>query len=250
LNLNFDFSNSLFLTEGQVDGRIPIRSDCKYVLHNCDTSKYESIKNNCLLLQVYTTDVLARNVEKIEECIFYQPEINTLYQPWATDYLPNEIKNLTNLNFSKIKVVNWVGSVWDDGGGYGNINEIKTLKEALKKYNIEFNEVRSPYEENKKYINSSYISPAIQGRWQVEKHYIPCRIFKNISYGEFGITNSEAVYNLLEQKIIFDSDINVLTDRAISNRDSITLSEINDQINLVRDKHTYINRITNILNLI
>jgi hypothetical protein len=242
----FDFSNSLFLTEGQVDGNIPIRPDCKYVLHNCDTKKY---RDNFLTLQVYTTDVLTRNVEKIEECIFYQPEIKTLYQPWATDYLPSEIETLSSLKFTKNKVVNWVGSVWE-GGGYGNLNEIKILKESLKKYDIEFKEIRSPYEENKTYINSSYISPSIQGAWQVEKSYIPCRIFKNISYGEFGITNSQGVYDLLEQQITFDNDINILIDKAIMCRELITISEMNNQISLIRNKHTYINRITNILNLI
>lgn len=243
---NFDFSNSLFLTEGQVDGNIPIRPDCKYILHNCDTKKYG---DNFLTLQVYTTDVLTRNIEKIDECIYFQSEIKTLYQPWATDYLPNEIENLNSLNFSKNKVVNWVGSVWE-GGGYGNINEIKILKESLRKYDIDFKEVRTPYGENKTHINSSYISPAIQGAWQVEKNYIPCRIFKNISYGEFGITNSKGVYDLLEQQIIFDNDINILVDKAIAHRELITLTQINNQINLVRDKHTYINRINNILKLI
>jgi hypothetical protein len=242
----FDFSGSLFLTEGQVDGNIPIRPDCKYILHNCDTTKYG---DNFIILQVYTTDVLTRNVEKIEDCIYFQSEIKTLYQPWATDYLPNEIENLTSLNFSNNKVVNWVGSVWE-GGGYGNLNEIKILKESLKKYDIDFKEIRTPYQENKIHINSSYISPSIQGAWQVEKSYIPCRIFKNISYGEFGITNSQGVYDLLEQQIIFDNDINVLIDKAITHRELITLSQINSQINLVRNKHTYINRITNILNLI
>jgi hypothetical protein len=242
----FDFSNSLFLTEGQVDGNIPIRSDCKYILHNCDTTKYG---DNFITLQVYTTDVLTRNVEKIEDCIYFQSEIKTLYQPWATDYLPNEIENLTSLNFSKNRIVNWVGSVWE-GGGYGNLNEIKILKESLKKYDIDFKEIRTPYQENKIHINSSYISPAIQGAWQVEKNYIPCRIFKNISYGEFGITNSQGVYDLLEQQIIFDNDINILIDKAITHRELITLSQINSQINLVRNKHTYINRINNILKLI
>jgi hypothetical protein len=200
-------------------------------------------------LQVYTTDVLTRNVEKIEECCYFQPEGNVLYQPWATDYLPSEIENLTSLNFSNNSVVNWVGSIWD-GDGQGNLNQIMELQNSLKKYNIELRHVVSPPHENKQYINSSYISPAIQGAWQVEKHYIPCRIFKNISYGEFGITNSKAVYDLLEQKILFDENISNLVDKAISYKEKITLSELNEQINLVKNKHTYINRINNILKLI
>jgi len=37
---NINFTKTLFITEGQVDGKIPIRNDCYYVLHNCDMKKY------------------------------------------------------------------------------------------------------------------------------------------------------------------------------------------------------------------
>ena len=33
-------------------------------------------------------------------------------------------------------------------------------------------------------IQESIIAPALQTDWQVEHEYIPCRIFKNISYGK------------------------------------------------------------------
>jgi hypothetical protein len=35
-------------------------------------------------------------------------------------------------------------------------------------------------------IRRSRIAPAIAGRWQVEHNYLPCRMFKNISYGQLG----------------------------------------------------------------
>lgn len=38
---NFDFSNTLFITEGQVDKNIPMRNDCYYMLHNVDQEKYK-----------------------------------------------------------------------------------------------------------------------------------------------------------------------------------------------------------------
>jgi len=40
---NINFEETLFITEGQVDQNIPIRSDCYYVIHNCDGKKYETI---------------------------------------------------------------------------------------------------------------------------------------------------------------------------------------------------------------
>jgi hypothetical protein len=246
---NFDFSNSLFLTEGQVDNRIPIRSDCKYILHNCNMGKYQPIINNCLVIQVYNIAVLDTDSEKMEECVYYQKNGHVIYQPWATDLTPNEIQLLDKINLSNDNVVNWVGSVWD-GNGQGNINQINELTSALKKHDIRFENIRSSYEENKRYINTSFISPSIQGTWQLEKDYIPCRIFKNISYGEFGITNSKKVFELLENKILFDTNIENLVDKAIEYRNTITLSELNDQISLVKNKHTFINRIDNILKVI
>ena len=46
---------------------------------------------------------------------------------------------------------------------------------------------------DKKIIANSEIAPAIVGSWQKEHEYVPCRIFKNISYGKLGMTNSEIV---------------------------------------------------------
>jgi hypothetical protein len=103
--------------------------------------------------------------------------------------------------------------------------------------------------ENKEFINRSYISPSIQGKWQVNKGYIPCRIFKNISYGEFGITNSKSVYDLFSGNIVYDVDIELLVEKSIEKRNTITLSELNEQILFVKENHTYVNRIKNILDI-
>ena len=59
----FDFSNSLFITEGQVDQNIPIRDDCYYIIHNCRPDKYRNLLSNghAIILQVYTHNCLKRN---------------------------------------------------------------------------------------------------------------------------------------------------------------------------------------------
>jgi len=41
-------------------------------------------------------------------------------------------------------------------------------------------------EENMKLIQESIIAPALQDSHQINHEYIPCRIFKNISYGKMG----------------------------------------------------------------
>src|ERR1700722_11695217 len=87
-----DFSNSLFITEGQVDGKIPLVADAVYFLHNADLTKYPSLKS--FTYQVYTDDVLTRNCIKVDSCIYYDIPGRCLYMPWATDLLPYEIDEI------------------------------------------------------------------------------------------------------------------------------------------------------------
>ncbi len=251
---SFDFSNSLILTAGGWDSRLPVRQDCKYILHNCDVNgKYSTVLDKSIILQVFTKDVFTRKVEKIDDCIYYQSDnqftIPVLYQPWATDLLPNEISDLDSINFSEDRNVYWVGSVWNDNG-QGNTNEIELLKSSLSKRGLNFQQIKTDYNNNKEYINKSYISPSLQGKWQCEYGYIPCRIFKNISYGEFGITNSKYVSDLFQGMIVYDDNIENMVEKSLERRNNITLSELNEQIKFVRDKHTYINRVKNILSVI
>jgi hypothetical protein len=257
---NFDFSNSLIFTFGGYDQKLPIRRDCKYILHNCDGNKYHDVLDNSLTLQVFTTDVYGRDVEKIDDFIYYQKNGNVLYQPWAADLLPHEIMEKTSLNFINDKIVYWVGSIWNTNGE-GNTVLIEELKNTLLKKGIKFeqkkinlynnsSEVITNFDKIKDIMNSSYISPSLQGNWQCDKGYIACRIFKNISYGEFGITNSKHVNDLFQDMIVYDSDINLMVEKALEKRNTITLQEINQQIRFVKEKHTYINRINNILSIL
>lgn len=257
---NFDFSNSLIFTFGGYDQKLPIRRDCKYILHNCDGNKYHDVLDNSLILQVFTTDVYGRDVEKIDDFIYYQKNGNVLYQPWASDLLPHEITEKTSLNFTDDKKVYWVGSIWNTNGE-GNTVLIGELINALSKKGIKFEQKKINLYNNSSYIlanfhkikdimNSSYISPSLQGQWQCDKGFIACRIFKNISYGEFGITNSKYVNDLFQDMIVYDSDVNLMVEKALEKRNTITLQEINQQIRFVKEKHTYINRINNILSIL
>jgi hypothetical protein len=247
---NFDFSDCLFLTAGGADQKIPVRKDCRYILHNCDLDKYLDVIDNSIILQVYTKSVLERDVEKINSCVFYQKNGNVLYQPWATDFLPSEINLLDRLDFNSDKNVNWVGSIWNNSQNQGNIIEMEQLKISLLNRGINFtNLTKIPYDDNKKYINESFISPSVQGKWQIDNNYIPCRVFKNISYGEFGITNSKSVSDLFNGMLVYDNNIDNMVEKSIERRYNIKLSELNDQISFVRNNHTYINRIKTILDI-
>lgn len=247
---NFDFSNALFITEGQADGGIPLRDDSKYILHNCTSDKYSALpKRNRICLQVYTDDVLNRSGHvKVAPCIYYDLEGRCVYMPWATDLLPGEIENmkLKARSVKKSNKVFWVGTV--GGGFFGNEDQIKPFIKACVQNNVKFvKRTHVSVEENVLLIMSSYMAPTIVGAWQQEKGYIPCRIFKNISYGQMGVTNSPRVNELFEGRIVFNTDTYQLFFDAQKKIKETSVRELEDLMDFVKEKHTYINRIETLL---
>ena len=253
--INFD--NTLFIVEGQVDENIPINNNSYYVLHNCMDPKYKQISTkNKIILQVYTYDADKRwGATKVpnSKCSFYNGDC--LWQPWATDLLPyeidNNIKNIENSN-EKIALnspqnkVNFIGMMippWDN------------FRDACIQKGLEFeyyggflDDKKVSSEENMNLIKESLIAPALQSQWQVDNGYIPCRIFKNISYGKMGITNNEVVYKLFEEKILYSTSIEELLEIGIEFENKVDKNEIIIELMKdVRDNHTFINRINTIL---
>jgi hypothetical protein len=76
--------------------------------------------------------------------------------------------------------------------------------------------------------------------------YIACRILKAISYGHLGITNSRHTYELLEKKVVYNENESQLFYDAQTQLNNYEL--IKEQMNIVRNKHTYLNRINDLLN--
>jgi hypothetical protein len=251
---NFDFSNALFLTEGQVDQKIPLRHDAIYLIHNCVQDKYRAFKWVCI--QVYTDDVLERTyLEKIEPCIYYDLAGKCIYMPWASHLLPHEIEqNKQNIKeFKKQKIVYWVGTVGK--GSFGNFTEIDPFRTACRENGISFIAARATgtgieEKEHQRMIATSYLAPTIVGEWQKKVGYIPCRIFKNISYGQWGITNSYRVYELFEKKIVYNSNPYQLFYDAEARIKTVTPEEMAELMDFVKTKHTYINRIETILHFL
>ena len=124
------------------------------------------------------------------------------------------------------------------------MNELSPFMKACNENGIGFQQVINiSTEKNIELIQQSYMSPAIVGTWQEKNGYIPCRIFKNISYGQMGITNSQTVYEFFDKKLIFNKDTYQLFYDAKNRLKNIKLEEIYELMDLVKEKHTYINRI-------
>jgi hypothetical protein len=232
----------LFLTEGSAESGIPINPKAFYILHNCNMDKYTSVPElNKVVLQVFTKDVLTRPAVLLKNRLFeyWQSNINTFYMPWATDLIPSEIdENIKLLPFSHNSKAVFVGSQW--GGVHGNNNELMKFKMGCDRNSIKFDIVNSQkvqQQESIKLIQDSYIAPSIVGQWQKEKGYIPCRIFKTISYGKLGVTNSKEAYEVVNKLCIYSSNEDELVNLAIK-------ADLNiEAMEFVRYNHTYVNRI-------
>lgn len=252
---NFDFTNSLFLTEGQVDSNIPLCQDCCYLLHNCCGEKYIHTipARNRLTIQVYTHDVLhVPTAVKLAPFTYFDLIGQCVYMPWATDLLPHEIEELQKKECPHLpeKNIYWIGTI--GGGTFGNIEEISPFQQACEDNGVSFIHAKARLDPNEsiELIRNSYMAPTIVGTWQSEKGYIPCRIFKNISYGKMGITNSQAVFELFEEKIVYNPDTYQLFIDAQNCLNSSSQDQINDLVNFVKEKHTYLNRVQLLLSLL
>ena len=258
----------IIITELYYNKNIPIIKNCKYIIQQPFLELFSKENTN-----IYNTDefmyelfktiskkniVLWRPYLKLFKNNFFDINENNGYKviitPWATDLLPHEIdENIKNLESFEVKnISNFIGTPLEH-----NVQ----LKDALKKNNIEYenyggtfdknSERNKSIEENMKLIQESIIAPALQTQWQIDNHYIPCRIFKNISYGKMGITNNETVYELFNKKIIYSDNIEELVDKSLEfNKREDKFSIIKELMIEVRDNHTYVNRINFIFNLI
>ena len=241
---NINFSNSLFITEGQVDDNIPILNDCYYVLHNCKSNKYKNITKK-INLQVYT-NTIPKHSTLIENSCYYCGDC--LLMTWGTDLLPFEIdiniqKLLNNeIKYTEPKTLHFIGMPlfpWDLALDFCKNNNINYQQQGGFSNNVSA-------EENMKIIQQSYLAPSIQCQWQVENHYVPCRIFKNISYGKMGLTNNEYVYNLFNTQIFYSNNIEELMKKGVEFEnmdDDYKKSKLIPLMENVRDNHTYLNRI-------
>ena len=245
-----DFSDTLFITEGQHDGNIPIRDDCVYVLHNCMNPKWNGVKNR-LTLQTYTYDAdrkwKAAPMNGFPGSYVSQGG-DAIYQPWATDLLPWEI-NMDWVNIRRTMDIHWVGTL--SGGRFGNENEVFAFRDAAIQAGCSWYAHppgSTSFEQNRALIQCSHVAPTITGTWQTENGYIPCRLFKNSSYGHLMVTNNKACFDLMEGLGVYSNDTRELFNMArsaIEDKNTIKRS-----MELIKDKHTFVNRINAILSIL
>lgn len=248
----------------ETDLHLPIIENAYYILHfnkiniktNKKIDKYDDLLKRKKAIKYIEFRYINNKASKIEDTFFWH-EDNAVHLPWATNLLPYEIdKKIVELALLK-KVPHekknsyFCGSVWRS-----NEKEIELWKSLCNKHGIE-PEFVNEYDESvhQEKIRTSYIAPSIQGKKQKVSDvnfYIPCRIFKNISYGAFPITNNLGVKNLFQDyPIIYNNNLETLLLESIQYMETLHdprnfKTHKKNMINLmihIKNEHTYLSRL-------
>uniref|UniRef100_A0A6C0B853 Glycosyltransferase n=1 Tax=viral metagenome TaxID=1070528 RepID=A0A6C0B853_9ZZZZ len=284
---DFDFSNCLFITEGYADKNIPINDSSIYFVHIAiDPKKYIGHVKRFIEIRYLVDSIKDCNYNytlnkwrctKISECTYYEKLINNgglakshdepepmdyecIYTCWATDLLPSEIDD-ENAHRKRDDKIYWFGS-----SNQHNTKEIAIFYEECRRTGVEFiaNDPWQnplPFDVVQEYTMKSLIAPDFRssgdprkialgetGTCHKQNGYIPCRLLKAISYGHLGITNSRHAYELLEKSVVYNDNERLLFYDAVRNVGNHDL--IKKQMAIVREKHTYLNRIQDLLNVL
>lgn len=242
----FDYSQTLFITEGWADEHIPINATSTYFVHIAkNPAKYLDagarlieIRYNVLEIHDYNYDyTLPTTAWSLSQDTLYEvveddravagrrgrapraQPYEAVYMYWATDLLPHEIR-MEDAAAERIPVVFYIGSM-DEKHPF---QEFKRACDAVGDVSVvQIDPWRTPvsYEENITLMKTSFCAPDFRSYGSAEKAreygkmngtnhldigYIPCRVFKAISYGQTGITNSPRVKALLGDHVEFVSE--------------------------------------------
>jgi hypothetical protein len=252
----FDLSDCIFLTEGQVMSKMPIRKDCIYFLHNCRPIEGAGKKIN---FQYYQKD--CEKMEHISHGIAVQDDC--VYFSWGANMLPDQFDEI-DITSKRNKSIYYIGTVHPKGekGNYEYLNDFATAA-FYKGYTTYFGGGYSGKYENKYFnylagwiseesqeimLKTCWASPAVQGQNQLVNGMIPCRLFKAISYGLDGLTTNPFAYKFFNNEVVYADNGMDLFEEAERRQNEIERKRY--LFNFVKEHHTYLNNINALMQMI
>ncbi len=228
------------------DYNIPIRDDVFYCLHAENDFFIEKL-DKTRILNLYYFSNEAEKYEKINDVVYIDRKSRSLYQPWGTDLLPDDFLKPV---FRRNKFVFWIGSIWNDKNNHGNKNEVNRFINICKKNKLRFIHIRFvPNFVNRFLIRLSRIAPAIGGGRQVDINYLPCRMFKNISYGQLGFSNVAKFNEVFKDCSVYDKDMDKMVEKILSLKKDDYINIIKKQQDTCKN-YTIANNLNNIFKYI
>jgi len=203
-------------------------------------TRYEVLRSNSGMHKEFTGPVPA---PMNYECV---------YLLWATDLLPWEI-NLEDAIPMNKPIIHFVGT------GYGNPRH-ELFKNTLERAGVQWvshDPWHTPvsFEENRRFVRESLITADFRpessendikeygfmnGKNHLATGYIPCRLFKNISYGSLPVTDSPHAHALLGDAVVFDKNMEQLIQKGLAANQDIPRKQ--KAMRMIADRHTYIHR--------
>lgn len=265
---DIDYSNCCFITEGWADRGIPIVPSSTYFVHIAhDPAKYMSVGARLIDMRYnveYVNDFtytykLPQDAHYLSPETLYKVlpndadvavkrgrEINNttyeaIYMYWATDLLPHEF-NYDDAAAPHENTIYHLG-VLDDG------HPLHKMGEVAEAHGVTFKHINTwvtpqYFEDNIRIMKSSYCCPDFRNFYGIDSQrsgYIPCRVFKAISYGHTGITNSPRVKEVLGDHVEYVSSIEEIIPTVKKRENDVEWRQA--AMRHVAERHTYINRI-------
>jgi len=264
---DFDYDNCVFITEGYADKNIPLRKTSTYFVHVCvNPEKYLGKVKKLIDIRYHQKSMDNDNYEYVldeESCeeldcgVLYNPKeskdygYEVIYIAWATNLLPHEIIDEW-VNIERENVYYFIGSISNEGR-FANAKMIQEFAECCDKIGVKFgwsNPWQSPLDDDimMDYMQRSFLSPDLRNETHKKWGLKSCRIFKSISYGQLGLTNSSLLAEFAGPEVIYKENISDLFEEGLKYKDDKKL--ILRQMDYVRKNHTYLNRVNGMLKLL
>lgn len=252
-----DFKSALVITEDQADESLPASPDASYVLHHSSKRKYHDVGAEVLNLANFTVadtrktpdgTTVPRSLEELDEVTFYDSASRTLYQPWATDLLPSEISlDMAISPKRSTEHVHYVGTIGHDGirSMMRNIRyQSWKLQLRLKVHtNVDGTTAQA-------LLCHSATAFDIRGNHHRNVGYIPCRIWKGLSYGLPMTSNSPLLESVFGDRINFKTFEGDFLESAVEHTLQSKRGQIVDNLSWIRSRHTFVNRARRILEVL
>lgn len=277
---DFDYSNSIFWTEGFADENIPLNDSSFYFVHVCPSpkkyidagvKKFIDVRTNSIWIKdhVYSYSMDKDKMEKLGPCCYlekatknrvrvkndyYDYEIedyDKIYISWASNLFPENF-NFEDIYFQRENVINFCGNL-SNSGVCENYSTFSLFIKECENSGISFN-VNNPWnnplsqEEVIKRTKQSILAADVRGPEHIKNGYVPCRVMKSISWGHLGMTNSPEVYKELEGHCILEENPSNLFHLAMEKRTDYNF--IKDSMKYIKENHTFLNRVNSILKII
>ena len=275
---NFDFSDCIFIAEGHDDSEIPLEKTSTYFVH-CAWNPKKYIGNVARFIDIrhalkHTNQKnyifeLDKEKTKMDPGVYYEPSTNQvinlkngyvdymvddfdkIYMSWATDLLPDQI-NENDVYHPRGDSIYFLGSLSSDGD-FENISLLKEFGDECKKNGVKFkinnfyqNQISN--EDHIKLYKESILGFDLRCKINIEWGYVPCRVFKTMSYGHLGLTNCPETLVELEGHVKYSPTPAGVFHEGMKHKGDYKF--IKDGLHYIKDYHTYINRAKSLLKVL